>query len=143
MKTATAFALAAVVLAGCTASGDSSKNLGVATAGATSPAPTVATEGTTTIDGTFDESTPIVNAPGTSTISPDKQVAFCQDQVAFMYRTDPQYVTARDRVLAADGSTTIAVTVTKANDGVNIFKCRLDASNRFIDVTATMSDGAL
>ena len=60
-----------------------------------------------------------------------------------MYRTDSQHVTPRERVVAADGSTTIAVTVNRANEGVNIVKCRLDASNRFIDVTATMSDGVL
>jgi hypothetical protein len=81
-----------------------------------------------------------VNAPGTSPISADKQAAFCQDQVAYMYRTDSQYVKALERVVAADGSTTIAVTVNETNEGVNIFNCRLDSSNRFIDV---MANGAL
>jgi hypothetical protein len=57
-----------------------------------------------------------------------------------MYRTDSQYVKARERVVAADGSTTIAVTVNETNEGVNIFNCRLDSSNRFIDV---MANGAL
>ena len=125
MKTATALTFAAVVLAGCTASGDTSTPR--VTAG-TSPA--------------GDASTPQVTAPGTSPISPDKQPAFCQDQVAFMNSTERQYATTRERVVAADGSTTIDVTVDKGNEGVKTFKCRLDASNRFIDVVAT-SDGLL
>jgi len=59
-----------------------------------------------------------------------------------MYSTEPQYVTARERVVAADGSTTIDVTVDKGNAGVTTFKCRLDASSRFIDVVST-SEGVL
>ena len=60
-----------------------------------------------------------------------------------MYGAEPQYVTTRERVVAADGSTTIDVTVDKGSEGVKTFKCRLDASNRFIDVIAATSDGAL
>ncbi len=59
-----------------------------------------------------------------------------------MNSTERQYATTRERVVAADGSTTIDVTVDKGNEGVKTFKCRLDASNRFIDVVAT-SDGLL
>ena len=82
-------------------------------------------------------------AAGTSPINPDKQAAFCQDQVAFMFKTEPQYVTTRERMVAADGSTTIDVTVDKGNEGVNAYKCRLDAGNRFVDVIASTSEGAL
>jgi hypothetical protein len=68
---------------------------------------------------------------------------FCQDQVANMYDADPQNVVTNERVVATDGSTTIDVTVDKGNGDVKTFKCRLDASNRFIDVMAMTSDGAL
>ena len=128
MKTATALTFAAVLFAGCTASGNTTTPR--ATATGISPI----SPGTTT---------PRVTAAGTSPISPDKQAAFCQDQVAFMNSTEPQYVTTRERVVAADGSTTIDVTVDKGNKGVETFKCRLDASGRFIDVMATTGDGAL
>jgi hypothetical protein len=126
MKTATALTFAVVVLAGCAASGDT-----------TTPRVTVAGTSPT------GDMTPRAAAVGTSPISPDKQAAFCQDQIAFMYSAEPQFVTTGERVVAADGSTTIDVTVEKGNEGVKTFKCRLDASNRFIDVMARTSDGAL
>jgi hypothetical protein len=126
MKTATVLTFAAVVLAGCTASGDT-----------TTPGLTAAES-----SAMGDTATPRVTAVGTNPISPGKQAAFCQDQVAYTYRAEPQDVTTRERVVAADGSTTIDVTVDKGNEGVKTFKCRLDASNRFVDVTAT-SEGAL
>jgi hypothetical protein len=59
-----------------------------------------------------------------------------------MNSTEPQYVTTGERLVAADGSTTIDVTIDKGNGGVKIFKCRLDAASRFIDAVATTSDGA-
>ena len=126
MNTATALAFAAVVLAGCTATGESTTPLAAAGTSATS-----------------NTTPPTVTAAGTSPISPDKQAAFCQDQVAFRYSTEPQYVTARERVVAADGSTTIDVTVDSENEGVKTFKCRLDARNRFVDVISATSDGLL
>ncbi len=86
---------------------------------------------------------PRVTAPGPSPINPGKQPAFCQDQVAFMYEVEPQNVTAGERVVAEDGSTTIDVTVDQGNESVRTFKCRLDADSRFIDVMATTSDGML
>jgi hypothetical protein len=82
-------------------------------------------------------------AAGTSPISPDKQAAFCQDQTAFMFSAEPQYVTTRERVVAADGSTTIEVTIDKGNETARTFECRLDSSNRFIDVIAMTSDGLM
>jgi hypothetical protein len=85
----------------------------------------------------------MATAAGTSPISPDRQEAFCRDQVAFMYGAEPQYVATRERVVAADGSTTIDATVDKGSDGAKTFKCRLDASNRFIDVVAATSGGGL
>jgi hypothetical protein len=100
-------------------------------------------DGSTTIDGTADQRTPQVMAAGTSPINPDKQAAFCQDQVAIMFKTEPQCVATRGRIVAADGSTTIDVTVDKGNEGVKTYKCRLDADNRFIDVIASTSDGVL
>ena len=124
MKTAAALAFLAVVIAGCTSSGNTIPPL---TATATSPT------GDTTIGR--------VTATGTSPISPDKQAAFCQDQVAFMYSTEPQYVTTRDRVVAADGSTAIDVTIDKGNEHARTYRCRLDAGSRFVDVVA-MSEGA-
>ena len=126
MKTATALAFADIILAGCAATGDS-----------TPPVPPMG------ISPAVDTTTPIVSAPGTSPINPGKQPAFCQDQVAYMYKTEPQYATTRERVVAADGSTTIDATVDKGSEGAKTFKCRLDASNRFIDVIAASSDGAL
>src|SRR5262245_41677692 len=125
MKTAAVLALTAVVLAGCAATG--------APAG-----PVPAAGGSPTSDST----TPIVTAVGTSPIGPDMQAAFCRDQVAYMYSTELQRVTARERMVAADGSTTIDVIVDKGSEGVRTFKCRLDASNRFVDVIAATSDGA-
>ncbi len=118
MKNAIALTFAALTLAGCSATSDTT---------ATPPA--------------FDA--PRVSAAGTSPISPSKQPAFCQDQVAYMNDAEPQNVTTRERVVAADGSTTIDVTVDKGNEGVKTFKCHLDASNRFVDAMATTSDGAL
>lgn len=137
MNAATALACAALILAGCTASGDDKKSL------ADSPAGTshgVAADGSETIDGTLDQG-PQVLTVGTSPINPNKQAAFCQDEVAFRFKAEPQQVTTRERVVAADGSTTIEVMVDKGMAGVKTFKCRLDASNRFVDVIA--SDAAL
>lgn len=101
---------------------------------------------TSTTNGTpvTAETTPAFEAPkvmaaGTSPIPPGKQLGFCQDQVAFVYETEPQNVVTQQRVVAADGSTTIDVTINGGNGSVKTVKCRLDASNRFIDVTA--SDG--
>jgi ABC-type Fe3+-hydroxamate transport system substrate-binding protein len=126
MKTATVLAFAAVLLAGCTSSGDST-------------APQVAAAEPSPIG---DTTTPRVTAVGTNPIKPSKQAAFCQDQVAYMYRAEPQYASTRERVVAADGSTTIDVTIDKGIEGVKTFKCRLDASNRFVDVVAA-NDGVL
>jgi hypothetical protein len=56
---------------------------------------------------------------------------------------EPQYLATRERVVAADGSTTIEIIVDKGNEHVKTFKCRLDASNRFVDVIAATSDGSL
>jgi hypothetical protein len=100
-----------------------------------------ATSDTAATPPSFDA--PTVTAAGTSPISPSKQPMFCQDQVANMYDADPQNVVTNERVVATDGSTTIDVTVDKGNGDVKTFKCRLDASNRFIDVMALTSDGAL
>jgi ABC-type phosphate transport system substrate-binding protein len=143
MKTAIALTLAAVVLAGCSASGAITKRPEIAVAGHASHDPVVGGDGSTTIDGAVDQGAPQGMAAGTSPINPDKQIAFCQDQVAFMFKTEPQYVTTRERIVAADGSTTIDVTVDKGNAGVKTYKCRLDAGNRFIDVIASTSEGAL
>ena len=141
MKTATAFAFATVVLAGCTASGDTMERLGVSATEATSQGP-MAADGLATTGGTADEGVPAVTAPGTSPIRPDIQAAFCQDQVAFTQGTQRQYATARERVIAPDGSITIDVAVDKGIGGVKTFKCRLDASSRFVDVVPT-SEGLL
>ena len=86
---------------------------------------------------------PRVTAPGTSSISPSIQSRFCQDQVAFVYDAQSQNVRAGAPVVAADGGTTIDVTVDRGNGSVNTFKCRLDATNRFIDVVATTNDPSL
>ena len=142
MKTATALTFTAV-LAGCTATGDTTTppmppvGIRPAVDTTTRPVPPMG------ISPAVDTTTPIVSAPGTSPINPGKQPAFCQDQVAYMYKTEPQYATTSERVVAADGSTTIDVTIDKGTEGVQIFKCRLDANNRFVDVIAATSDGAL
>jgi type IV pilus biogenesis protein CpaD/CtpE len=143
MKTAIALALAALVLAGCTGSGATTKRPEIAVAGPASQDPVAGADGSTTSDGAVNQGAPQGMAAGTSPINPDTQASFCQDQVAFMFKTEPQYVTTRERIVAADGSTTIDVTVDKGNEGVKTYKCRLDAGNRFIDVIASTSEGAL
>jgi hypothetical protein len=125
MKTAAALAFLAIVVGGCASSSNSML-------------PQLAAAGTSP---TGDTTAARVTAPGTSPISPSIQAAFCQDQVAFTYSTERRYATTGERVVAADGSTTIDVTIDKGNGGAKTFKCRLDADNRFIDVVA--SDGAL
>jgi hypothetical protein len=141
MKTATAFAFAGIMLAGCTSSGEVTKRPDVPVAAPASEM-TAATEGSTTFGGAADQGAPRTMAAGTSPISPDKQLAFCQDQTAFMFKAEPQYATTGERVVAADGSTTIDVTINKG-DGVKTYKCRLDAGNRFIDVVAMTGDGLM
>jgi hypothetical protein len=143
MKTATVLTLAALVLAGCAASGETTKRPDVSVAGPAPQDPVTGADVSTTIDGTVDQGSPLVMAAGTSPINPDKQATFCQDQVAVMFKSEPQYVTTRERIVAPDGSTTIDVTVDKGNEGVKTYKCRLDAGNRFTDVIASTSDGAL
>ncbi len=49
-----------------------------------------------------------------------------------------QSATTGQRVVAADGSTSVDVTVDKGTEGLKSFKCRLDASGRFVDVIAAM-----
>ncbi len=105
-------AFAVLALAGCSATSDTS-----------------GTPVTTAPTASFEA--PKVMAAGTSPITPSKQPAFCQDQVANMYDAEPHNVVAHGPVVAADGSTTIDVTI----GGARTFKCRLDASNRFIEVT--------
>ena len=119
MKNVIALTFSVFTLAGCSVTSDT-------------PATTVAA-------ASFEA--PKVMAAGTSPISPSLQPVFCQDQVASMYDAELQNVVTHERIVAADGSTTIDVTVDKGNEGVKIFKCRLDASCRFIDVMATTSDG--
>ena len=134
MKTATAF-VATVLLAGCTALGDPTEGLDVSAAGTASH---MAADGAATAV----EGTPKATAAGTSLIPPDLQPAFCQDQVAFMTSTEHQLVVPLERIVAADGSTTIDVTVDKGIEGVKTFKCRLDASGRFIEAMAPTNDAA-
>ena len=113
MKSALAVAVAALTLAGCS---------------------------TTSKTASFDA--PRVTSPGTTPIRPGLQHAFCQDQVADMFGAKRQNATTGNRVVAADGGTTIEVAVDKGNEGVRSFKCRLDGNNRFVDVVAT-SEAAL
>ncbi|SFK35911.1 hypothetical protein SAMN04488498_105201 [Mesorhizobium albiziae] len=110
----------------------------LALAGCSATSDTTGTPVTTVPTASFEA--PKVMAAGTSPIPPSKQAAFCQDQVANMYDAEPQNVVAHGPVVAADGSTTIDVTVDRGN-GVKTFKCRLDAGNRFIDALSAVSDG--
>ena len=130
MKDAIALTFAALTLAGCSTTSDK-----------TATAPPLEAPRVTAPTASFDA--PHVTAAGTTPISPGRQPAFCQDQAAYMYGAEPQNVTTRERVGAADGGATIDVTVDKGNEGVKTFKCRFDDGNRFIDVTATSSDGAV
>ena len=130
MKNVFAVALAMLTLAGCNITSDTTGT--IATAGTTTAA---------TPTASFDA--PRVTAPGTSPISPSKQLAFCQDQVADMYGAKRENAVTGERVVAADGGTTINVTVNKAEEGVKTFSCRLDATNHFIDVVATTTQAAL
>lgn len=138
MKTATGLAFAAVLLAACSTSDDPGTSLGAIAQDATQrPAAAVASD-------PANEGMPRhATARGTSPIKPQLQAAFCQDQVAFMQGVEPQFATAHDPVVAADGSTTIEVTIAKDNEGITTFQCRLDASNRFAGVTTTSIQGAL
>src|SRR5262245_7817287 len=83
-----------------------------------------------------------VTAVGTSPISPGRQPAFCQDQVAYTYDAERQNVATRERVVEADGGATIDVIVNKANE-TKTFKCRFDSGNRFIEVAMATSDAML
>ena len=78
MKNAVALALAAVALAGCNTTSD--------TTAMTTPLATAPMH---------------VTAVGTSPIIRGKQAAFCQDQVAYTYDVKPQYVSTSERVVAA------------------------------------------
>ena len=129
MKNAIALTFAAVALVACSTTSDTTATI------PSSDAPRV-----TAPTASFDA--PHVTAVGTSPISPSRQLAFCKDQVGYMYGAEPQNVTTRERVGAADGGATIDVTVNKGNEGVKTFKCRFDDSNRFIDVVAMTSDGS-
>ncbi|RLP28243.1 hypothetical protein [Mesorhizobium sp. YM1C-6-2] len=140
MKTATGLAFAAVLLAACSTSGNSGASLDAVAEGAASQRP-AASVGPESADA--NEGIPRATAAGTSPIKPEIQAAFCQDQVAFMQSVEPQFATAHPPVVAADGSTTIEVTVAKDGEGAKTFDCRLDASNRFTGVTTASIQGAL
>ena len=129
MKDAIALTFAALTLAGCSTTSDT-----------TATTPPLEAPRVTAPTASFDA--PHVTAAGTTPISPGSQPAFCKDQAAYMYGAEPQNVTTRERVVAADGGATIDVTVDKGNEGVKTFKCRFDDGNRFVEVTAT-SDGAV
>jgi hypothetical protein len=60
--------------------------------------------------------------------------AFCQEKVAGILGTQPQYVKTGSPIIGADGSITIDATVNKGDEGIKSFRCRYDASGRFIDV---------
>ena len=71
--------------------------------------------------------------------------AFCQGKVAEILETQPQYVKTGSPIVGADGSITIDGTINKGDEGIKTFRCRYDASGRFIDVIdfmTTASDGA-
>jgi len=140
MKTATGFVIVVVVLAACTTSDNPEAALGVTAEGAASQRPAAAV-GPESADA--NEGIPRATATGTSPIKPEIQAAFCQDQVAFMQSVEPQFATAHPPVVAADGSTTIEVTVVKENEGARTFDCRLDAGNRFVGVSTTTIRDAL
>ena len=120
MKNAITLTLAAVALTACSTTGDKT-------------APTAAAP---SFNATH------VTAVGTSPISPGRQPAFCQDQVAYTYDAERQNVSTRERVVEVDGGATIDVVVNKGGE-FKTFKCRFDDGNRFIEVTPAKSDGTL
>jgi hypothetical protein len=138
MKIAAAVTFATVLLVGCSTSGDPTEGLDVSA----TRVPKTTVDGGGTANQTANEGIPKPTAVGTSPIRPDLQPAFCQDQVAFMTSTEHQLVVPLERIVAADGSTTIDVTVDKGIEGVKTFKCRLDASHRFIEAMAPTNDAA-
>jgi hypothetical protein len=142
MKIAAAVTFATVLLVGCSTSGDPTEGLDVSAARTATRVPKTTVDGGVTANQTANEGIPKPTAVGTSPIRPDLQPAFCQDQVAFMTSTEHQRVVPLERVVAADGSTTIDVTVDKGSEGVKTFKCRLDASGRFIEAMAPTNDAA-
>lgn len=142
MKIAAGLAFAAALLAACTTSDNPETALAVTAEGVTSQRP-AASVGSPTADAATDEGIPRTTAVGTSPIPPDIQTAFCQDQVAFMQSVEPEFAAAHEPVVAADGSTTIQVTVAKGNQAIQTFDCRLDAGNRFVGVTTASISGAL
>ena len=131
MKAAIPLVLAGALLAGCTASGDIAAPP-IPPVGLNEPGPKVG------IGEAVHRAAPVALAPGSSPIPPGKQVAFCQDQVAFMHGVEAQSATTGQREVAADGSTSIHVTVDKGTEGLKSFECRLDASGRFVDVIAAL-----
>jgi hypothetical protein len=135
MNNAIAVALAMISLAACsTTNGET---------GEAATTETGAARGTIAAAPTASFDAPRVTSPGTSPISPGIQLAFCQDQVADMVGAKRENAVTGERIVASDGATTIDVTVTKVDEGVRTFKCRLDANNRFIEVVAATTEAVL
>jgi len=80
-------------------------------------------------------------AAGAPVVTPGNMPAYCRGEVSGQYGTKPAYVKTGAVARAKDGSTSIAGTVDKGNEGIKQFKCRFDAKGRFIDVMALTSDG--
>jgi len=78
---------------------------------------------------------------GSTAVTPGNMPAFCRGEVAGNYGTKPTYVKTEAPTRGKDGSTSIAGTVDKGNEGMKRFQCRFDAKGRFIDVMALTSDG--
>lgn len=74
-------------------------------------------------------------------VTPGNMSAFCRGEVSGMFATRPAYVKTDPVARAKDGSTSIDGTVDKGSEGIKQFRCRFDATGRFIDVMALTSDG--
>lgn len=76
-------------------------------------------------------------------ITPGNRPAFCRGEASGQYGVKPAYIQTMTPATAADGSISIDGTADQGADGKKAFRCRFDASGRFIDVMAMTSDGAL
>ena len=95
------------------------------------------------VTGTAASATPAAPAApaGSAVVTPGNMPAYCRGEVSGQYGTRPAYVKTEPATRGKDGSTSIAGTVDKGNEGVKRFACRFDAKGRFIDVMALTSDG--
>ncbi|MET0365358.1 MAG: hypothetical protein ABW169_11980 [Sphingobium sp.] len=74
-------------------------------------------------------------------ISAGNKAAFCRGEASAQYGVRPAYITVGRAVADRGGGTAIDGSADQGRNGIKRFRCRFDARNRFIDVTAMTRDG--